>query len=192
MFKQNIKKMVGVAFLIAMIFVMQYIGGLIPSVSGFNISLVLLPIVLGAIVFGPGSGALLGATFGIITFINCVTGADPGGAMVFQASPLLCLLVVVLKGTLAGLASGWVYRLLHKGNSYLAALCASIVCPVVNTGVFLACMGLFFMEVLTAWAQGGSVLAYVLSGLVLANFLPELVINVVFSPIANRIQRIVK
>ena len=192
MFKLNIKKMVGVAFLIAMIFVMQYIGGLIPSVSGFNISLVLLPIVLGAMVFGPGAGALLGAVFGIITFINCVSGADPGGAMVFHASPILCFLVVVLKGVLAGLISGWAYRLLELRSSYFAALCAGILCPVVNTGVFLASMYLFFMDVLSSWAQGGDVLSYVLSGLILANFLPELAINVIFSPIANRIQKIVK
>jgi uncharacterized membrane protein len=171
---------------------MQFISGMIPPVGGFSISLVLIPIVLGAAVFGPGAGGLLGATFGVIVYINCVTGADPGGAMVFQANPILCIVVVLLKGTLAGFASGLVYRLFKGINSYLAMLLAAIVCPVVNTGVFIGCMYLFFIDVLAAWAGGGDVLGYILTGLILANFVPELIINVVFSPAGNMIARIVQ
>ena len=102
---KGIMRMVGIAFMMALVVVMQSISGMIPPIGGFSISLVLIPIVLGAAVFGPGAGALLGATFGAIVYINCVTGADPGGAMVFQASPILCFLVVMGKGMLAGFAS---------------------------------------------------------------------------------------
>lgn len=187
----KIKRMVGIALLMAMVVVMQALSSIIPPIGGFSISLVLIPIVLGAAVFGPGAGALLGATFGVIVYINCVTGADPGGAMVFQANPVLCFLVVTGKGTLAGLASGGVYKLLSKVNPYLAMLCAAIICPLVNTGVFVACMLLFFNEVLSAWAGGADVLGYILTGLILANFVPELMINVVFSPAGQRIAHFV-
>jgi uncharacterized membrane protein len=71
-------------------------------------------------------------------------------------------------------------------------LLAAIVCPVVNTGVFIGCMYLFFIDVLAAWAGGGDVLGYILTGLILANFVPELIINVVFSPAGNMIARIVQ
>ena len=138
------------------------------------------------------AGALLGTTFGIVVYINCVTGADLGGAMVFQANPALCFVVVLGKGILAGLASGLVYKLLSGVNRYVAMLCAAIVCPVVNTGVFITCMMTFFTDVLSAWAQGGEIVAYVLSALVLCNFLPELIINVVFSPASARIAGVVK
>ena len=97
---QKIKRMVGLAFLMALVLVLQILGGIIPPVGGFSISLVLIPIVMGAVLYGPKAGALLGATFGVIVYINCVTGADPGGAMVFQANPVLCLLVVLGKGIL--------------------------------------------------------------------------------------------
>ena len=186
------KKMVTVAFLMALVIVMQLLGGMIPPVGGFSISLVLIPIVLGAAIYGPGVGALLGATFGVIVFINCVNGADVGGAMVFQANPVLCFLVVMGKGILAGLAAGFIYRLLRRVNKFVAMLCAAIVCPVVNTGVFILCMLTFFKDVLSAWAGGGDLLAYILSGLVLMNFVPELVINVVFSPAGQLITRVVK
>ena len=181
----NIKRMVGIALLMALVIVLQFIP--IPPVGGFSISLVLIPIVMGAAMYGPAAGAVLGAAFGIIVFINCVTGADPGGAMVFQANPVLCFVVVLAKGTLAGLTSGFVYRLVKRWNSYVAMLCAAIICPVVNTGVFVACMLLFFVDVLSAWAAGADLVGYILTGLILANFVPELIINVVFSPAGQRI-----
>lgn len=189
---EKIKRMVGIGLLMAMVVVMQLLGGVIPPVAGFSISLVLIPIVLGAAAFGPGAGALLGATFGAVVFINCVTGADPGGQMVFQASPVLCFLVVMSKAVLAGLASGFVYRLFAGKNPYLAMLLAAIVCPVVNTGVFIACMFAFFIDVLSVWAGGTDLVGYVLSGLVLMNFLPELAINVIFSPAGQRILHAVR
>ena len=184
---QKIKRMAGIALLMALVIVMQFISSIIPAVGGFTISLVLIPIVLGAAVFGPGAGALLGATFGAIVYINCVSGADIGGAMVFQADPIICFVVVMGKGIFAGLTAGWVYKILKEKNGYIAMLCAAVICPVVNTGVFIACMLTFFVDILSAWASGGEIAGYILTGLVFANFLPELLINVVFSPAGQRI-----
>ena len=188
---KNLKKMVGIALLMAMVVVMQFVGGMIPPIGGFSISLVLIPIVIGASIYGIGAGALLGATFGTVVFINCITGADPGGAMVLQASPILCFVVVMGKGILAGIASAAVYRLFSGKNAYFAMLLAAIVCPLVNTGTFILCMVLFFNDVLTVWAAGTALVGYILSGLVLANFVPELIINILFSPASVRIKKFV-
>lgn len=192
MHNQKIKRMVSLAFLMALVLVMQMLGSIIPAIGGFSISLVLIPIVMGAVLFGPSAGALLGATFGTIVYINCITGADPGGAMVFQADPFLCLLVVMGKGVLAGTLSGLVYKLIGKWNVHIAMLFAAIICPVINTGVFIACMLTFFKDVLAAWAGGGDIIAYVLSGLVLMNFVPELILNVVFGSVGHTIIHVVK
>ena len=186
----KLARMTGMGLLIALIFVMQSITAAIPPISGFTISLVLIPIVLGAALYGPGAGAILGAAFGAIVFVNCVTGADAGGQMVFQAGPALCFLVVMGKGILAGLASGWVYKLIGgKANGYVAMLCAAVICPVVNTGTFVLCMLTLFPDVLAVWAgsMGGDILVYVFSGLLLMTLVPELIINVVFSPAGQRI-----
>ncbi|MBE6915579.1 MAG: ECF transporter S component [Ruminococcaceae bacterium] len=189
--KQNkIKRMVGMALLMALVLVLQAIGGMIPPIGGFSISLVLVPIVIGAAVYGIGAGALLGATFGVIVYINCITGADVGGAMVFNANPILCFLVVMAKGILAGVASGAVYAALKEKNAYFAMLLAAIVCPLVNTGIFVACMLAFFVDVLAAWAGGGEILGYVLTGLIVANMIPEVLINVILSPASARIAKV--
>ena len=188
----KINRMAAIALLMALVVVMQFISGLIPTVGGFSFSLVLIPIVLGAALYGPSAGAILGGTFSVIVYINCVTGVDAGGAMVFQANPVLCFLVVMAKGILAGMAAGAVYKLLSEKNRYIAMLCAAIVCPVVNTGIFVVCMLLFFIDVLNAWADGGALFGYIMTALVLANFVPELIINIVFSPASTRIVQIVK
>ena len=189
----KIKRMVGIALLMAMVIVLQFVGSMIPPIGGtVSISLVLIPIVLGAAVYGPSAGAILGATFAVVTIINCITGADAGGAMVFQANPLLCILVVGGKSVLCGLAAACVYNLLKKRNAYVAMVCAAIICPVVNTGVFVTCMLLFFKPVLNAWSGGTDVVAYVLTALILCNFVPEMILNVVFSPAGHQITRIVK
>ena len=189
----RIKRMVGIALLMAMVIVLHFVGSMIPPIGGtVSISLVLIPIIIGAAVYGPGAGAILGMTFAVVTLINCITGADPGGAMVFQANPAMCVLVVVGKSILWGLASGWVYALISKKNAYVGMLCAAIICPVVNTGVFVTCMLLFFKPVLSAWAGGTDVITYVLTGLVLCNFVPEMILNMVFSPAGHQITRIVK
>ena len=189
----KIKRMVGVALLMAMVIVLQFVGSMIPPIGGtVSISLVLIPIIIGSAIYGPGAGAILGMTFAVVTLINCITGADPGGAMVFQANPVMCVLVVVGKSILCGLASGWVYALISKKSAYVAMLCAAIICPIVNTGVFVTCMLIFFKPVLSAWAGGTDVITYVLTGLILCNFMPEMLLNVVFSPAGHQITRIVK
>ncbi len=186
---KQIRKMTAVALLMALVVVLQLAGGMIPPVGGFTISLVLIPIVLGAALYGPQTGALLGFVFGVVVVIGCITGTDAGGAMVFQANPLLCMVMVLLKGILAGALSGLVYGLEKDRNPALAMLLAAIICPVVNTGTFLLGMWTFFIDVLASWAGGGEILGYVLSGLVLCNFVPELIINVLFSTAGSRIVR---
>jgi len=190
--KQKIKRMAGIALMMALVVVLQFVSSIIPAVGGFSISLVLIPIVLGGAVFGLSAGALLGGTFGVIVFINCITGTDPGGAMVFQANPALCFLVVMAKGILAGWLASLAYKVLSRWNVHVAILAAAIVCPLVNTGVFIACMLTFFKDVLAVWAGGGDIIAYVLSGLVLCNFVPEMIINIVFGSVGHTLVHIAK
>ena len=191
--KEKIKRMVGIALLMAMVIVLQFVSSSIPPIGGLvSISLVLIPIVMGGAVFGVQAGLILGATFGVVVLINCITGADGGGAMVFQANPAMCAAVVLSKGILAGLLSAGTYHALKGKNPYLAMLCAAVVCPVVNTGVFLISMVLFFGEVLAVLAGGSNVVGYVLSILILCNFLPELLLNVVFSSAGQRIVNALK
>ncbi len=190
--KKNVRQMVTVSLLTALIVVLQLLGYVLPRVGPFGLSFVLIPIVVGAAVYGEKVGAFLGGVFGIIVCICCNNGLDGGGFMVWQASPIMCIVVVMAKGILAGYFAGLVYRLLAKKNRHVAMLCAAALCPIVNTGLFLVGMRLFFVDVLNVWANGSNLVAYLLTGIVLVNFVPELIINLVFSPAGQRIVDVVK
>lgn len=191
---KKIEKMVALSLLIAIIVVLQMTSGMLPTLpGGAKLSFVLIPIVLGAAMYGPVSGAILGAVFGLLAFYYSATGADQVGFAIFSASPIGCFLICVGKSAVAGFVSGSVYKLLIKLNGYVAMLCASIVCPVLNTGIFLGSVALFFKD--TTFLAGEDTYATIVSifGVILLfNAIPELVINIVFSPAAQRIMRAVK
>ncbi len=172
------------AMFTAIVIVLQFLGSFI-HFGSFSISLVLVPIVVGAAMCGPWIGAWLGFVFGIVVLFT-------DAAMFLAVSVPGTILTVLLKGTLCGLAAGLVYRWLSKYNVYLAVFAAAIVCPVVNTGVFLLGCVAFFLPLLSEWAGGVPVWKYMLLGLVGANFLFELAFNMILSPIIVRLLRISK
>ncbi len=173
-------KLVGTALLTAIVVVLQIVGGAI-KIGTFSISLVLMPIVVGAALFGIWSGAWLGFVFGIMVMAT-------GDAALFLAVNVPGTIITVMaKGILAGLAAGAVYKLLEKKNKYVATLLASIASPVVNTGVFLIGCAVFFMDTIKTWAGDGPVFKYMIVGLVGFNFILELAINLVLNPVIVRI-----
>lgn len=177
------------AILTALIVVLQLMGAFI-RFGPFSISLVLVPIVIGAATCGTGMGAWLGLVFGAAVLMS-------GDAGAFLAVNIIGTVITVLvKGIACGYFAGLIYKCLEKYNSYAATIGAAIVCPIVNTGVFLIGCLLFFMETVTGWATaaglGGGVAHYMIFGLVGANFLFELGINIILSPIIVRLLKIRK
>ena len=73
---QNIRKMVELAMLSALIVVLQFVGSFLTGITGLPMSLVLIPIVVGAFHLGPKEGAFLGGVFGLMTVIMGFSGAD--------------------------------------------------------------------------------------------------------------------
>ena len=173
----NTQKIVGLGLFTAIVIVLQLMGSFI-KFGTFSISLVLVPVVIGAALYGAGAGAWLGFVFGVVVLLS-------GDAAAFLGvNALGTILTVLVKGTLAGLLSGLVYKALENKNRTLAVAVAAVVCPVVNTGVFLIGCLLFFMETIGGWADamgfGANVGQYMIVGLVGANFIFELLFNVVF------------
>lgn len=173
--RDRIVKLTGIALFSAIVVVLQLLGSFI-KFGPFSISLVLIPIVVGAAVYGMGAGAWLGFVFGVVVLIS-------GDAAAFLAiNPIGTVVTVLLKGVLAGLAVDLVYRLLKKINKYVAVVSSAIVCPLVNTGIFLLGCRLFFFETVTEWAGGSDVFTYMIVGLVGWNFVFELGMNILMSP----------
>ena len=81
------------------------------------------------------------------------------------------------------------YKLLEDKNRTLAVILAAVVCPVVNTGVFLLGCSVFFMDAVSALAlsEGMNVVAYMFLGLVGGNFLVEFGMNLLLAPAIVRL-----
>ena len=104
-----------------------------------------------------------------------------GEAVAFLTiNPIGTVIIVLLKGMLAGLTAGLVYSLISKASSLAGVIVAGVVCPIVNTGIFLAGCYIFFQEWLVA-VFGTTGFVTVVAGLVGVNFLVELGINMVLS-----------
>ena len=182
----NVHTLTGVAIFTAIVIVLQLLGSFI-RFGPFSISLVLIPIVVGAALYGPGAGAWLGFVFSMAVLLS----GDAGAFLVVNAFGTI--LTVIAKGTAAGFLAGVVFRALEKKNVWLAVICAAITCPVVNTGLFLVGCKLFFMETITGWGQAmgfENVGKYMIYGLVGGNFLFEMLSNIILSPVILRLIRI--
>lgn len=185
--KTNVQTIVGMGILTAIIIVLQGVGSTI-RFGTFSITLVLAPIIIGAALYGWKAGAWLGLVFG-----GMVLATDAGVFLAINVpGTIICCL---LKGMLAGLAAGFVYKLLEKKNQLVAVISAGVACPVVNTGVFLLGCLVFFLDTIKDWSAASpypNVGEYFLFSFVGLNFLVELAINLVLSTAIVRILKIVK
>lgn len=172
------------ALLTAIVAVLQMMG-LAIRFGTFSVSMVGVPVVIGGALLGPLAGAWLGLVFGVTVLLS------GDAALFFAWNPAATVAIVLLKGILAGLVSGWLYRLLAGKNGFLAALAAAIAYPVVNTGVFFLGSMLFFMDDCIQFAanlgitgSGPMVIMIVFIGF---NFFFELALDLVLAPVIVRI-----
>jgi len=182
------KNMVGMGLFTAIVVVLQFLGGGI-KFGLFSISLVLVPIVVGSALYGWKAGAWLGFAFGAAVLFS-------GDAAAFLAvDPLATVLVVLVKGIGCGLFAGLLYKLLNSVNNVLAVFSAAIICPIVNTGVFLLGWWVFFLETVTEWAAAygfENATQYMFFGLAGINFLIEIGVNIVLAPVIVRLIKLGK
>lgn len=182
------EKLALASILTALVVILQFAGSFL-RFGPFSVSMVLIPIVIGTATCGAGIGAWLGFVFGAVVLMS----GDAGAFLAVNVPGTI--ITVMLKGILCGYISGVVYKLLARYNRYMAVIAAAFICPVVNTGVFLLGCFTFFMETISAWAlefgfpNAGN---YMIFGLAGGNFLFELGLNIILSPVIIRLLNIRK
>jgi len=180
------KKLVLLALFTAIVILLQLLGSFI-KLGPFSISLVLMPIAVGAALIGSLAGAWLGLVFGFVVLAS-------GDANLFLAiNPAATIAVVLLKGVLAGFIAGLIYKLISGISKIVASVATAIACPIINTGVFVIGCYAFFLPDLTQWGEAfgsPSVTAYIFLGMIGINFLIEAGVNLVLSPTIVRLIQI--
>ena len=195
--------MVQSAMLAALVVVLQLVGSFI-KIGPLPMSLVLVPIVIGACLLGAKAGAFLGFVFGVVTMLMGITGVDGFSLLLFQAKPVPFILLCLLKATMAGLVPALIYGALSKTfkgkNITVQTVLASISAPIVNTGIFVIGMLIFYYDTMgtlpslfpDAFGGFNSTLALLFIGLAGLNFVGEFIVNLVLTPVIVRVVDIVK
>ncbi len=184
--QKRTEKLALLSLMTALVALLSYFGGFIKIGALASVSLTLVPVVLGAALMGSYAGAWLGAVSGIVFFFT----AD--AAFWFGLSVPGTVITVMLKGIAAGFFAGIVYKALAKKNEYLAVLTSAVVCPIVNTGIFIIGCLIFFMDnvAASAAAEGISIFAFLIIFYVGLNFVFELLANIILAPMIMKVLNI--
>lgn len=186
-----------IAVLVALEVVLQIFGGYI-KIAGLSLNLALVPIVLGAVLFGPLLGSFLGFVCGMIVFIYGATGQEPFTFYIFGVSPVVTTILCFIKTTVAGAVAGIVYRLIAKKSKLAAVFASSALVPIVNTGIFaIGCFIILDDIVGYLGSLGldttGMSAAYIVFVVVITwNFFIELLTCLILAPAVATVTRVVE
>jgi len=134
-----------IGILTAIIIVMAFtpLGYLrLPFLPALEISLLPIPVIIGAIVIGPTAGTILGGIFGLTSFFQAF-GMSAFGVMMFQISPLNTFIVAFFPRLIMGLLIGLIFKA-FKNKGFLSFGVSAMAGPVLNTILFMTALMLLF------------------------------------------------
>lgn len=143
--KFSTKQFVEMALLTAIIVLLAFTPIGYIRTLGLEITLIVVPVTVGAVTLGPTAGAVLGAVFGITSFIQCF-GMSPFGAVLLGINPLSTFVVCVVSRVLMGWLTGLIYQGLQKATSVrrVSVVIANLCGPLLNTFFFMGTLILLF------------------------------------------------
>ncbi len=179
--KAQINKLTLGAIMTALVIISQLLATFFPALFGpFAAAVALVPIVIGGALCGVSVGTWLGFVFGVVVLLS-------GGASFFMAVDIPgTIITVLLKGALCGFAAALTYKLVGKLNKIAATFASALVCPVVNTGIFLLGCFVFFMDDIENFGDPSLGFA-IFWGMAMVNFIFEILLNIVLAPVVIRI-----
>ena len=158
--KTNVTKLTVLAVLSAIVAVISFIP---LKTMGLEITFSMVPIAVGAILYGPAAGTILGGVFGFVSFLQCF-GYSAFGAMLLSENLFFTFLVCVPTRILAGFITGAVCFAMRNGNravNELRFVIGSLMAPILNT--------VFFMSTLVLLFYNGDTIQYFVNALGAAN-----------------------
>lgn len=145
--KFSTKYLVEMALLVAIILLMAFTPIGYIKTAGLEITLIVVPVAVGAVTLGPTAGAILGGVFGITSFIQCF-GMSTFGVALFSVSPLRTAIVCIVPRILMGWLTALIFKAVASKDktSFVQYLVASISGPILNTVLFTSTLLLLFSD----------------------------------------------
>ena len=168
--RTELRRMTELALLTAIVLLMAFTPlGYLTTPWGLNITLIVVPVAVGAVVMGPKEGAFLGLVFGLTSFSKGFTGAGLSPIML-DADPIGFFILCVVPRVLVGFLPGFFYSQLKKFaklRTFSQALCCFLT-PIFNTALYMTTLWLLFSDTWLAFngaeGTGFSLLILMVSG----------------------------
>lgn len=158
---KNIKtlKLVQVAILLAVLLIMSFTPLGYLKTAGLEVSLLSIPVAIGAMLVGPGAGAILGAAFGLTSFYQCF-GISLFGTALLNINPFYTFIVCVPTRTLVGYLTGVIFKGLFKVDKTktICYFAGGLLAALLNTLLFVGTLLVFFWntEYIQSFNQTGA------------------------------------
>jgi uncharacterized membrane protein len=187
------------AILLTLVIVLQAALGTV-QIGAVQLNFSLIPIVLGALLYGPIVGGVLGFASGVVVLIQVIMGLSPFYIIIWTESPVVTTMICLFKTTVAGLVAGVLYKVIKKKNAHVATFVAAGTVPIINTALFI--IGCLFMNnTISAFKDsllgvmpevgGMNAFIFILVVLVTFNFFIEFAINLIVAPSLYRVVKII-
>jgi len=200
--KKQIRSMTVIAILFAVVIVLYFLN--IPIIPGaLSITFTLIPVAVGAILYGPWCGLALGTMFGLISFTQSMTG-DPLGSALLNLDPINALFLFIMcvpTRALMGLGVGLIYKVFRVQENrgprfHVAHIVANLMAPILNTLLFTSMLVLFFyntepIQSIAVHLGANNVFLFIVL-LVGLNFLIELAVSLIIGYVATSRLAIIK
>lgn len=142
----NTRYMVELAMMIAIILLMSFTPLGYLRTPGLSITLLTIPVAVGAIILGPKGGAVCGLAFGATSFYMALNGSSAFAAMLLSINPVGTFITCIVARVLEGWLTGLIFAALYKSNAArkISYYVAALACPLLNTLFFMGFLCIFF------------------------------------------------
>ena len=178
----TIKTIAGLGVLTAILVCLYFLSTVV-RIGTLTLNLTLIPIAVGACLFGPFGGLFLGLVDGALN----LTAPETGAFLTMNA--WATVLMVLIKTGAAGFIAGLIFQPFKNKHPFIGCVLASISVPLLNTGIFLAGFLLFFSDMVAAAATeaGKSIFEYTVILFIGLNFLIEFLVNAILSTVVHTV-----
>ncbi|MBQ3269694.1 MAG: ECF transporter S component [Clostridia bacterium] len=177
--KLSTRNFVLLALLVAVQIVLGYVN--IPMPGGLHIVFNMIPMAIAAIAIGPFGGAVIGGTFGLISFLQCfgILGFSGMGAALAAINPFLSFVQRFFPRMIDGLLLGFIYRFLKpRTNVHVSCAVTGFFAAFLNTLLFMTSLVWLFggTEYMQSSMAGRGLLTYIVAS-VGVNGLVEMLVS---------------
>ena len=176
------EKLVTVSIIIALTVVLQAFSSIAARIGLFSFALGLFPATIGSVMYGKKESLLFGGALGVT-----ILATDATAWTLFGVNLFATVLLVILKSVASTFVCALIFGIFAKNNRTLGAILGAVCAPVVNTGIFIGGVCIFFRDFFAPAVEEAVPFLLGLVLLLLVNFIIELVINVVLSPVVLRV-----